>query len=171
MKHHRMSVVPVQNASSPSVLLLGQMDAVDDESDDDISHQSSLVTDESSDQDSFQRGLDAELDRELEQMIRQTSREIDDEIQQQIDDQLNAQFDDYMEDYFRMAQQEEELKRTQPVMDLSKESKAAFKAYDIPVMSAIDCHDSLKGTTTITNLNAQIQQVIDQYKATNLLEE
>lgn len=148
---------------------IGSLDDVDadDTGNEDISH-SSLVSVES-DEDSFQLELDAELDRQLDEMIGQTSYAIDCEIQQHLEDQLNAQFEDYMEDYFHRSLEEEEMKQRLQVVALSKERKESSKT--LHNTKTVLAMDPCASNTTTVDVNAQIQQVIAQYKAKLLLEE
>lgn len=110
---------------------------------------------------SFNRELDEELDLQLDEMMQENSREIDLEIQQHLDQQVDAQFDNYMHKYFAREQEKYESELAQRQV-----SAPAFPS--VPKGNKSDEPSTMKKEQPI-DLSAQIQKVIDQYKATDFL--
>jgi hypothetical protein len=129
-------------------------------------------------EDSFQRPQEQdwndELDRQLEEMMEEMRHEMDHEIQQSIDDAFNAQFENYLNEYFDKAEPKQQQREYHP------QEQERDKSFILPVVvfpmdsiannSQGKTHTPLMKTTTtkttVADINAQIQLVINQYKAT-----
>jgi hypothetical protein len=116
--------------------------------------------------DSIQRELDSELDRQLEEMIDENQREIEEELQRQIDEQIHGEFQKQMDDY--LEEEMEEYKVQYETMGILNQHLAMLKVtQNVPSSSApADAPSAL----TVTDINEQINQVIDHYRSQNSLE-
>ena len=131
--------------------------------------------DEDEDVDLFQQQED-ELDGQLEQIMEEMRRDMDHEIQQSIDDQLNEQYENYLNDYFEKAEQhhhhqQQPQKGGQVQHDTSLVPRpGVYRMNSMANDPQNQRHDGpwTKTTTTVADINAQIQLVIDQYQATKL---
>jgi hypothetical protein len=118
------------------------------------------------DNDSIQQELDSELDRQLEEMIDDNQREIEEELQRQIDEQIHGEFQKQMDDY--LEEEMEEYKLQYATMGILNQHLAMLKVtQEEPSSSApADAPSAL----TVTDINEQINQVIDHYRSQNSLE-
>ena len=153
----------------------------DNDDDDDKEIDNPRAENHMNDHDSFQRQQQQDWNDELDHhwetiMNDDMRRDLDNEIQQSIDDQLNAQYENYLNDYFAKAQQQqqqeqEQRKRQQQQPldnDVSFTSLLVLPKDSVANHSQDMCEASFttKTTTTIADINAQIQLVIDQYQST-----
>ena len=92
------------------------------------------------------------LDDELDRMLDEQSRAIEDELQRQLDEQIQQELDRQWEEYYQ--QHEQEMYHDNHPEDYLHEWTPQFVAVE-----------ERPSSPTIDQINANIQKVVDQYRA------
>jgi hypothetical protein len=121
--------------------------------------------DDDEEDDSIQRELDSELDRQLEQMIEENQREIEEELQRQIEEQIHGEFQKQMDDY--LEEEMEEYKLQYNTMGILNQHLAMLKVTQEEPPSSPSAPADAPSALTVTDINEQINQVIDHYRSQN----
>ena len=116
--------------------------------------------------DSIQRELDSELDRQLEEMIDENQREIEEELQRQIDEQIHGEFQKQMDEY--LEEEMDEYKLQYDTTGILNQHLAMLKVTQEEPSSSAPA--DVPSALTVTDINEQINQVIDHYRSQNNLE-
>jgi hypothetical protein len=140
--------------------------------------------DDDDEEDSIQREIDREMDRQLDEMMEETRRQIDEELQRQIDGRLQADFDQQMQEYMNQIEQKEEEERLQQWLHKrlnyvssnttstegsnSNGEEEEEEEDPPPPPRPPRSSSSSSSRSTVSDINAQIEEVIEQYRHSNI---